>query len=95
MAADHDERRQVFDETSLHQAIIKTWGEHGAHNEVFTWMRHELERLRDRARRWGPCDGCGHPYREDEHVPGRSKCCPDCTHTAAFSGSCPPPEVGR
>lgn len=32
----------VFDETSLHEAIIKTWGEHGAHNDVFTAMRHHL-----------------------------------------------------
>lgn len=46
--------RRVFDETSLHEAIIKTWGEHGAHNDVFTAMRHHLrsveaenEQLRD------------------------------------------------
>lgn len=42
---------------------------------------------RARARRWGPCDGCGHPYRADEHVPGQKKCCPDCTHTASLPGS--------
>lgn len=44
----------VFDETSLHEAIIETWGEHGAHNDAFTAMRHRLrsieaenERLRE------------------------------------------------
>jgi hypothetical protein len=37
---------QVFDETSLHQEIIKTWGEHGAHNDVFTSMRSLLRRQR-------------------------------------------------
>lgn len=39
-----------------------------------------FERMRARARMWGPCDGCGHPYRADEHIPGQTKCCPDCTH---------------
>lgn len=34
--------RRVFDETSLHEAIIRTWGEHGAHNDVFTTMRRQL-----------------------------------------------------
>lgn len=34
--------RRVFDEVSLHEDIIKTWGEHGAHNDVFTEMLHRL-----------------------------------------------------
>lgn len=32
----------MFDEAALHEAIIKTWGEHGAHNDVFTAMRDRL-----------------------------------------------------
>lgn len=39
-------RADSFDEASLHQAIIKTWGEYGAHNDVFTAMRCHTERLR-------------------------------------------------
>ena len=38
-------RRRVFDETSLHSDIIKTWGEHGAHNDVFMAMRHQAHSL--------------------------------------------------
>lgn len=38
---------QVFDETSLHQDIIKTWGEHGAHSDLFTEMRQALRRQQE------------------------------------------------
>lgn len=27
------------------------------------------------------CAGCGAPWDAAAHVPGESKCCPDCTHT--------------
>ena len=47
MAEHSEESRRVFDEVSLHQDIIKTWGEHGAHNDVFTEMRKAQRRSQE------------------------------------------------
>jgi hypothetical protein len=37
----------MFNEDTLRIDIVKTWGEHGAHVEVFDLMEHEIELLRD------------------------------------------------
>lgn len=39
-------RHRAFTEASLHRDIVDTWGGHGAHNDVFTFMRLEIAALR-------------------------------------------------
>lgn len=36
----------VFNEDKLQEEIIKTWGEFGVHNEVFTAMRKQISDLK-------------------------------------------------
>lgn len=37
----------MFDEQRLRQDIAATWGEHGAHIDVFDFMLREIEQLRE------------------------------------------------
>ena len=36
----------IFNEDKLQEEIIKTWGEFGVHNEVFTAMRKQIRDLK-------------------------------------------------
>lgn len=36
----------IFNENKLQEEIIKTWGEFGVHNEVFTAMRKQISDLK-------------------------------------------------
>lgn len=40
--------KEIFNEVTLREEIVRIWGEYGAHVEVFDYTIGEIERLREK-----------------------------------------------
>lgn len=54
--------------------------EYGADFAKCAEAADEIERLRTVIKKANICMGCDSAWRDEAHIHGKTKCCPDCSH---------------
>ena len=63
-----------------HADECASWGVEDYPVPMLHFAADEIERLRTVLKKANICFGCDQPWKDEAHIYGKTKCCPDCSH---------------